>query len=116
MKLSADKTLALNGGMMMNWKLCGRRWSWHISMYYPSIYLERLMKTHEKRNQDGRCPSKDSNQHLPIQVTTCANLLDLFLCCKFRGIKTCSGLLHNVIVIAYTEHQYNYVDGYVLPR
>jgi hypothetical protein len=76
MKLSADKTVALNGSMLMNWKLCGRRWSWHISMYYHSIYLEILMKTHENHNQVGWCPSQDSNQHLPIQATACANFLD----------------------------------------
>lgn len=30
---------------MMNWKLCGGKWSWPILKYYPSICVEGERKT-----------------------------------------------------------------------
>jgi hypothetical protein len=45
----------------MNWKGCGRKWSWPNLKYYPGICLEGLRKATKTLSQDSRSASRDLN-------------------------------------------------------
>jgi hypothetical protein len=44
---------------MMNWKVCGRKRSWHNLMYYSGICLEGLTKPTKNLSQDSRYPGRN---------------------------------------------------------
>jgi hypothetical protein len=47
--------------MIMNWKECGRKWSWPNLRYCPSIFLEKLRKTTKSPYQDRWSSGLDFN-------------------------------------------------------
>jgi hypothetical protein len=49
----------------MNWKGCGRKWSWPNLRYYPGICLEGLGETTRNLSQDNRSPGGDLNPGPP---------------------------------------------------
>jgi hypothetical protein len=49
----------------MNWKGCGRKWSWPNLMFYPSIFVEGLRKNTENLNFDIKSVCQDFNLELP---------------------------------------------------
>lgn len=48
----------------MDWKQCGRKWSWPKLRYCIKIYLEELGNT-TRNGQDSWCPSQGLNWDTP---------------------------------------------------
>jgi hypothetical protein len=46
----------------MNWKGCGRKWSWPNLRYYLGIFLEGLRNTTKVLSQDNRSLRRELNQ------------------------------------------------------
>jgi hypothetical protein len=55
------KTVHRMIGLLMNWKVFGRRWSWPYRGMYL-IDVESLRKATKKRGRDSRCPDWESSQ------------------------------------------------------
>jgi hypothetical protein len=59
---------------MMDWKQCGRKWSWPKLRYYTKIYLEELGNT-TRNNQGSWCPSLGFNWDSPEYMSELLFLL-----------------------------------------
>jgi hypothetical protein len=95
-KLSADKTVALNGSMMLNWNLCG---TGGHDIFQGTIlaFICRMIGILAKIQT-----STSQYKLPPMQFTRFASLLTFqYHLMMTRGIKTCSSILQDIIVNAY---------------
>ena len=52
-------SMALHDGVMVNWRECGRKWSWLLLRHHPGIQLESVKKMTEYLCQNSQCLSQN---------------------------------------------------------